>query len=588
MSNRIQLLEETVANRIAAGEVIERPASVVKELVENALDAGADRIDIEVERGGRSLVRVADNGQGMSYDDALLCLERHATSKVRSPEDLLSVKTMGFRGEAIPSIASVCRFRLQTREPDALAGTEIVIDGGKLKSVTETGCAPGTVVEVRSLFRYVPGRRKFLRSESTEWSHVENWIRLFLLAHPGVSFTLRHNAGEVERYPAVGTLKERIGQVYGRDWLGSMLDVDAEEGGYRLAGLVGRPGISRGNRQEQHVFVNGRPVFSRTLNFAILEGYHNSLMKGRFPVVVLFLELDPARVDVNVHPAKREVRFRDDGAVRSFVVSSVGEVLARETSEPIEVTLPAPEQTAPSVAVEGAREAAGAVGQGTFLPGEKVSLAPTARKREEESVPDREAHQPNHDFRILGVMLGLYIIAESENGIVLIDQHAAHERVLFEQMLARVEREDAVSQRLLVPVTVELEPRMAEFVREQQEALNQVGLDVRSMGGNAFIIDGLPPMIKTQAVEPFFRDMVVDLMESGGEVRRKRRLSEEIVAKTVCRHAVKANDPLTLAEAEKLLVDLHACELPYTCPHGRPTMILLSREELEKKFGRVT
>ncbi|MFH1066702.1 MAG: DNA mismatch repair endonuclease MutL [bacterium] len=572
MPNRIHLLNETVANQIAAGEVIERPAAVVKEFMENALDAGADRIDVEAQRGGKSLVRVTDNGWGMSYDDALLALERHATSKIRQSEDLLAIQSYGFRGEAIPSIASVCRFRLVTREKEAVAGTEIVIDGGKIVKVSEAGCAVGTMAEARSLFFNLPARRKFLRTEQTEWAHIEQWLRLAALTRPRLHLTVRHNNREVFLYPAVETLEERLLTVFGKKWVEDMLPLEAQGNGMTLRGMIGKAGVSRANRQEQFLFVNNRPVQNATLNFALMEGYHNALMKGRYPVAALFLEMDARQVDVNVHPAKREVRFRDPNNVRQFVAEAVADVLrtARPSSSVSFLSHPAPTASA-------AFEARGF-----------ISKPPVSYHAETLPMPhETRAESKNHDLRIVGVILNLYIVAEGKQGLVLIDQHAAHERILFEQMLDRVAKEEVLSQSLLLPCAVELPPDQAVFLKEQLAALQRIGVGVSELGGNTFMVDALPPMIKTQAVEDFFRSMLVDLQEAGGETRRKRKLSEEEIAKTVCRHAVKANDSLKLGEIEKLLSDLHACELPHTCPHGRPTMTLISRAELEKRFGRL-
>jgi DNA mismatch repair protein MutL len=602
MPNRIHLLDETVINRIAAGEVIERPASVVKELLDNAVDAGATRIEIDIEKGGRSLVRVTDDGTGMGYDDALLSLERSATSKINSAEDLLSISTMGFRGEALPSIASVSRFRLRSREKTADVGTEIVVDGGKIKGVTECGAAVGTMVEVKSLFFHVPARRKFLRAEPTEWAHIELTVRLCALAHPGIAFILTHNETEVAHYPRAANLSERLGQIFGRRWMEDVLEIEAEEGPLKIRGVIGRPGISRGNRQEHHLFVNGRPVQSGTLNYALLEGYHNTLMKGRFPVAVLFLDLPPTGVDINVHPAKREVRFRDDAVIREFIARNVAGALSKLPAAPVEVFMPSrtfasqarsvfPEpSTSSPVAGQGdfaglsaaPHEAPLHVSPPLFTPASEPTVASIRGSQTKlESLSEK-----NHDFTILGAIMDLYIVAESPKGVVLIDQHAAHERVLFEQMLERVAREEILSQRLLLPVTLDFSPTEADFLRQQLEALNVTGMSVADLGGNSFMIDGLPPMIKTNHIDDFFRGMVADLQAEGGKMRKERRLSEEIIAKTVCRHAVKANDSLSLPEMEKLLIDLHACELPYTCPHGRPTMILISRQELDKKFGR--
>ncbi|GAB4239463.1 MAG: DNA mismatch repair endonuclease MutL [Candidatus Methylacidiphilales bacterium] len=600
MSNRIRLLDETVINRIAAGEVVERPASVVKELLDNAVDAEASRIVVEVERGGKSSIRVADDGCGMSRDDALLSIERSATSKIRTADDLAQVGTLGFRGEALASIAAVSKFRLQTREADSQVGTELIMDGGKLRAVRETGCPVGTMVEVRSLFFHVPARRKFLRADATEWAHVEQTTRLAALARPQVGFTLVHDGREVWRADPVSGRIERIAQIFGREWMRAMLPVEAQNGAWRLSGVIGQPGISRSSRQEHLVFVNGRPITSSVLNFAILEGYHNSLMKGRFPVLVLALDLPPELVDVNVHPAKREVRFRDNAQVRDFVTTAIRQTL-EGNARTVQVSLPTPpspktpERSATKPAQEGITSAVSAAGQGALFqdhdsgrPQRAAEVLPISRRLSNDlrSEPNPVGPERNHDLHVLGVLMNLYIIAETAEGIVMIDQHAAHERVMFEQMLTRVAREEAFSQRLLLPVPVDLTPEEAAFVRSNLEGLRAMGLDVGELGGNTFVVDGLPPMIKTGEVETFFRDVLADLRAEGGKTRGERRLSEEVIAKTVCRHAVKANDPLRPAEIERLLIDLHACDLPYTCPHGRPTMILISREELEKKFGR--
>ena len=332
--NRIHLLPEHVANQIAAGEVIERPASVLKELLENSLDAGATQVDVQIGAGGRSLVAVTDNGCGMSKDDALLCLERHATSKLRDSDDLDRIASYGFRGEAIPSIASVSRFRLRTREPDALAGTEIVIDGGKLRDVHEVGLAPGTQIEVRSLFFNLPARRKFLRTEATESAHIRHTLLLAGLARPDVGFTLAMDEQPAQRWMPGEDLRQRLVSIFGAEWAELTVPIEAASGGLRLRGFIGKPGVSRAARNEELFFINQRPVENRTLHFGLLEGYHNSLMKGRYPVAILFLEMDPSGVDVNIHPAKREVRFHDDFTIRHFVVKSVQEALGKFSGAP--------------------------------------------------------------------------------------------------------------------------------------------------------------------------------------------------------------------------------------------------------------
>jgi len=578
MSQRIRLLAEVVANRIAAGEVVERPASVVKELVENSLDAGAKKVEVSVERGGRSLIRVTDDGHGMGPEDALLALERHATSKIRDAADLLGIRTFGFRGEALPSIASVSRFTLKTKEADSLEGTEVVIDGGKIIRAGQTGCPNGTSIEVKQLFAHVPGRRKFLRTEETEWGHIEQGIRLTALARPDVSWVLRRDGAVFWQDSARSGLEERLTAVFGKEWKSSVLPLEVEDGGMRLKGYIGRPGVSRATRAEQILFVNGRPIQSMSLNAALLEGYHNALMRGRFPVAVLFLEMDPAGVDVNVHPAKREVRFRQDGDVRRFVSGAVAEVLRGGAVGPL------PMPMGISTGVGGVSTTHSTSNQPSPLISATLATPALVEKSlglEVETTPGIPA-----GWRYLGVVDHLYLVAEKDRGVVLIDQHAAHERILFEQLLKQVAREEVSGQRLLYPVTVEFPPVQAQFLKNRIEDLGKVGLGISPMGGNSFLIDALPPRIKTLAVEDFIRGVVADLETGGAGTRQDRKLSEEVIAKTVCRHAIKANDRLTEQEGVRLLADLLDCELPYTCPHGRPTMILLSKAELERKFGR--
>jgi DNA mismatch repair protein MutL len=618
--NRIRLLPEHVANQIAAGEVIERPASVLKELLENALDAGATQVDVQIGAGGRSLVAVTDNGSGMSKDDALLCLERHATSKLRDSADLDSIASYGFRGEAIPSIASVSRFRLRTREADAIAGTELIIDGGKLKDVHEIGLAPGTQIEVRSLFYNLPARRKFLRTEATESAHIRHVMLLAGLARPEVGFTLSLDDQPAQRWFPGEDLRQRLVSIFGADWMELTLPISAENGELRLHGFIGKPGVSRAARGEELFFINRRPVENRTLHFGLLEGYHNSLMKGRYPVAILFLEMDPAGVDVNIHPAKREVRFHDDFTIRHFVVKAVQETLGAFAGTPAaKFTFDVPPrplapvgnspQLAPSLDIP-----ADVIAPASFLvpnlppeepkindghqpplqleqEPEPLALQPTLPLPEDtspqKSIPRPEPLISNRlGLRVVGCVANLYIVAESPEGMVLIDQHAAHERVLFEQMLKRMALQDPASQQLLFPVTLEFLPREADFLIAQLEPLQKAGVGITRFGPSTFLVDALPAMVKPRDVAEFIRTILTDLQQEGGETRKGRRLSEEVVAKTVCRHAVKANDALKPAEWDHLLHDLLACDLPYTCPHGRPTMIQLSLTELEKKFGR--
>jgi DNA mismatch repair protein MutL len=655
--NRIRLLPEHVANQIAAGEVVERPASVVKELVENALDAGATRITVEIQAGGRSLIRVTDDGWGMGRDDALLCLERHATSKIQRAEDLNAIATMGFRGEALPSIASVSRFTLTTRERDGNApeATQIIINGGKILEVKAAGAAPGTGVEVRQIFFNLPARRKFLRTEETESAHVQHCLTLAALACPEVAFTFSRDGRVVWQLPAVNTgpqvearlaaLRERIRAIEGGEqkllavnFTAEMTEaVDAEEmhlremsgaatenpqSMFRVWGFIGAPGVSRGTREDQHLFVNRRPVENRGLNFALLEGYHTALMKGRYPVCCLFLEINPAAVDVNIHPSKREVKFHQERQVRQLVTQAVRETLLKfhsgaEKREPVPTAMPermaspipaTPDlptfrATAPARSTEPANKSA--------VPAWPVRTAPepahpsistssmrtvssTAQSHVPSNVATRPAFDPagpvpllNVPLRLVGVIGRLYVVLESDRGLVLLDQHAAHERVLFEQMLNRLEGQgNAASQKLLLPETVELSARDALFLREQLPALTRMGVGLGEFGERTFLLDALPPFVKAPDARRFVLQLVDELKAAGQEVNNLR-LGEHTIAKTVCRHAVKANDPLAGEELQNLVDDLRRCAMPYTCPHGRPTLIEMNFRELEKKFGRI-
>ena len=604
---RIRLLPEIVASQVAAGEVVERPASVVKELIENSLDAGAEKIDIIIRRGGISLVRVIDDGCGMDRDDALLSLERHATSKIRSAADLQAVATLGFRGEALPSIASVSRFRLTTRETDAIAGTEIIINGGKLEVVRDGGEAPGTQVEVRSLFYNLPARRKFLRSENTESRNIEHQIHLQAIGHSEIAFSLLRDDRVLFRLPSAATLGDRIRDLYGVELLERLVEVNGTPSRKsRISGFIGQAGLSRQTKAQQLIFVNGRAIESSLITAAVREGYHTALMKGQYPVTFLFLELDPATVDVNVHPAKREVRFRDPRGVREEIVRCIQQTLQGRRAEwqekfraPIssqtavagkatpDLTL-RPEVSAPE---ESHRElphltpvtthpvTVGVAVAGGVDPGETVQPDKTPGR-----VPaKRDSNQ--HQFNIIGVLSKLYVLMENADGLVLVDQHAAHERILFEELRRRMEEQGVPSQKLLLPQTFDVPPRDADWIERNLSILQKMGIGIESFGPDTFKIDSVPSFLNVSDPAQFMRKVIDDL-KSAGNSASAMRLGEEMIAKSVCRHAVKANDPLRYPEVEKLIRDLLDCDLPYCCPHGRPTMIQISLAELEKKFGR--
>jgi DNA mismatch repair protein MutL len=625
--SRIHLLPEIVASQVAAGEVVERPASVIKELVENAIDAEATKVEIAVRRGGISYMRVTDDGMGMDRDDALLCLERHATSKIRTGDDLSAIRTLGFRGEAVPSIASVSRFRLSTRERTALAGTEIIVNGGAIESVRDGGDAPGTQIEVRSLFFNLPARRKFLRTEATESHHIEHQLHLQAIGHPGVGFTFLQDEKLVYQLPPTRSLRERIRDLCGSAMANDLLEAVPFEGeGIAIHGFIGRIGVSRSTRQQQLVFVNGRAVENSTLNHALREGYHTALMKGQYPVTFLFVEMDPAAVDVNVHPAKREVRFRDGARVREALSETVRltlESVRAEWSETFRASAPAPvpspashaelpliperEQRAlrrdwadwpqvpqPSLASAAPVEPAPVEAMGSEpatppapLPAGdgaaewKPSVAPSEERRSDAPKPPGDPM----DFKIIGVLGKLYVLMENSTGLVVVDQHAAHERILFEEMRRRMESQGVPTQRLLLPMTLQVPPKDADWLTRNLDLMERAGLALEPFGPGLFKIDALPTFLRASDPAQLLRDVIDELRETGAQAS-KLRLGEDMIAKTVCRHAVKANDVLREPELVRLIQDLMACDLPYCCPHGRPTMIQISYLELEKKFGR--
>ena len=599
---RIRLLPETVASQVAAGEVVERPASVVKELVENSIDAGARKIDIFIRRGGISLIRVIDDGCGMDRDDALLSLERHATSKIRTVADLEAVGTLGFRGEAFPSIASVSRFRLTSRESNAVAGTEIVVNGGKIDVVRDGGEPPGTQVEVRSLFYNVPARRKFLRAENTESRNIEHQLHLQAIGHPQVAFTFARDDRVAFQLPAASTLSDRVRDLYGGDLLARLLPLTGAGSSHiRIGGLIGQAGLSRQTRAQQHVFVNGRAIESPVVTAAVREGYHTALMKGQYPVTFLFLELEAGAVDVNVHPAKREVRFRDPNGIREAVARSIQEALAHGRVDWQEKFRPPPAiEATTGVLPEIAERVSSEISLGGSPPCELPELEKEFALRGQRSVEiapspftpgaettgrDRARPSTQQQFQIIGVLNKLYVLMENADGLVLVDQHAAHERILFEELRRRMEEQGVPSQKLLISQTFELAPRDADWIDQNMSILQKMGIGIESFGPNTFRIDSLPGFLNVTDGAQFMRKVIDDL-KSTTDRSSALRLGEEMIAKTVCRHAVKANDPLRYLEVEKLIQDLLECDLPYCCPHGRPTMIQISNAELEKKFGR--
>jgi DNA mismatch repair protein MutL len=570
---RIRILSDRVANQIAAGEVVERPAAAVKELVENSLDAGATRIDVEFRHGGRALLRVEDNGRGMDREDALLAFTRHATSKIAETADLDRLATFGFRGEGLPSIASVSRCTLQTRTAGGEAGTEILVNAGQVVHVHDCGRPVGTRVDVEHLFAAVPARRKFLKTDRTEGAHIAQCVRLYALACPGVAFTLVEDGHVSFRSPECPSLADRVAEIFGRQLAETLVPVAAEEGRWRLHGLVGRPGAGRGTRHETITFVNTRPVDSRTLNYALLESFRDSLPPGRYPPAFLFLECDPAAVDVNVHPAKREVRFRDEAAVRSFVIRSLLQRL-RELAPAAELVAapppaPAALHEAPARLPSPAAVAPGAPERRAFAP--PPGAPPPA--------PGAPA------WRFLGLAHEAYALFETPAGLVLLDRRAAHERVWFERLQAQFQAGQVPSQRLLLPVPLELDPVAAALLLDRLDFLRAHGFDLAEFGRHFFRIEAVPDWIGAADAEAFVRDILGALREgrlAGGDPAAAR----DDLARLAAARAARLPGHASEAELRALAAALFATRSPLTSPAGRPTFIELGHGELARRFGK--
>ena len=599
---KIRILPDRVANQIAAGEVIERPAAVVKELVENALDAGATRIEVEFRHGGRALMRIEDNGSGMTRDDALLALERHATSKIAEAADLDRLHTFGFRGEALPSIASVSRFELQTRTHDSDNGTEILVNGGKFVHVHDCGRPVGTRIEVTHLFNSVPARRKFLKTDQTEAAHIAQCVRLYALASPQVAFILIEDGRVIFRSPECSTLLERVTEIFGKQIAESLVTIENAETGLKLSGLIGRAGVGRATRHEMIVFVNGRPVDSRTLNYALIESYHESLPKGRYPLAFVFFDCDPAEVDVNVHPAKREVRFRSEPQVRSFVIRSVLQRL-RELGAPS--SPPISEVRSPGFSRNPT--ASEWVKVGTTNPSPRSNLFPRAAPPA--PIPHAAFHvspalapQPlplpapvpstNQDSRILnphwryvGLAHGSYALFETAAGLVLLDRRAAHERVWFDRLVAQFAAGAVPSQRLLLPVPLELDPIAAALLLDRLKFLNGHGFEVAEFGRNFFRVEGVPVWMEPADAEPFLRD-VLGALRDGRLPEGNLSLAREELARLAAAKAIRLPSAPAEAELRALVTELFATRTPLTSPVGRPTFIELNHSELARRFQK--
>ena len=600
----IRPLPEILINQIAAGEVVERPASVVKELVENALDAGARRIDIDLEEGGIRLIRIRDDGGGIAPEELPLAVARHATSKIASLDDLEAVATLGFRGEALPSIASVSRLSLASRRAGDAHGSALQVEGGRLGEVAPKQQAPGTTVEVRELFYNVPARRKFLRAERTELGHIEEWLRSLALARPDVELRVSHNGKPTRRYAANNSRGDehaaRLGETLGDEFARNSLRIDHAAAGLRLLGWIAQPSYSRASADQQYLYVNGRSVRDRNIAHAVRLAYQDVLFHGRQPAYVLFLEIDPTRVDVNVHPAKHEVRFRDSRLVHDFVYRTLHEALAetRAGAAPVQQGSYSPVSAAPfangqavpawmptrqaplglSVADAPAAYAALYAPSGESPSVEALAWSPAP-------LPETgEAGVPPLGYAI-AQLHGIYILAENADGLIVVDMHAAHERIGYEKLKTAHDGIGVRSQPLLVPINLAVAEREADVAEREAETLVALGFEVVRSGPQSLSVRSVPALLAHAEPEALLRDVLTDLREHG-ESRRVAAARDELLSTMACHGAVRANRKLTVAEMNALLREMEITERSGQCNHGRPTWAHFSLAQIDRWFLR--
>jgi DNA mismatch repair protein MutL len=614
----IRQLPDTLINQIAAGEVVERPASVVKELVENALDAGARRVDIDLEEGGIRLIRIRDDGGGIAPEELPLAVSRHATSKIASLDDLETVATLGFRGEALPSIASVSRFSLSSRRADDAHGAMLQVDGGRVGEVVPRPHAQGTTVEVRELFYNVPARRKFLRAERTELGHIEEWLRSLALARPDVELRVSHNGRASRRYKGGGETEPalRLHETLGQEFASHALRVEHGGAGLRLHGWIAQPAYSRASADQQYVYVNGRPVRDRNIAHAVKLAYQDVLYHGRQPAYVLFLELDPARVDVNVHPAKHEVRFRESRMIHDFVHRTLQEALAGtragvaaglEGEVPAQAMpfaqaaygTPAPAGMPPHLQWTGARQSplglrvadaprayAALYGTGSAAIDGGMSPSPSAPAWPSTASGEQALEASVHPLGYAIAQLhGIYILAENAHGLIVVDMHAAHERIGYERLKTAHDGIGLTAQPLLVPMTLAVAEREADVAEREAATLTELGFDVTRSGPQSLSVRSVPALLAHAEPGALLRDVLADLREHG-QSRRVAAARDELLSTMACHGAVRANRRLTLPEMNALLRDMEITERSGQCNHGRPTWAHFGLAEIDKWFLR--
>lgn len=595
---RIHELDPELINKIAAGEVVERPASVVKELVENALDAGAKTIRIEVRDAGSSLIKVSDDGSGMAREDVLLAPRRHTTSKISTADDLFSIETLGFRGEALASIAAVAKVRIRTRTPAEDVGTEVLVEGTDIRA-SDIAVPNGTSVDVRDLFYNTPARRKHLKSPMTEMRHIIDLVQRYSLAYSEVSFTLISGGQEILSAPATGDQLSAIVAIYGSRFAKELLPVLFKGAHLAVTGFVSKPTLTKPNTQHQSIYINRRFVTNPTVSRAINDAYHTLMHLERKPVAILNITLSPKHVDVNVHPTKREVRLSHEEVVYQAVFEAVRKTLSENkliSDEEFEMqkTLPIPQKQPLSVQKAQSASSAGFARGGVVTGATQAQVA-----RDADVAPSISALSQEHleqvstevagterfpDLTVIGQLHNTYVLTESEDGLCIVDQHAAQERVFYEKYMEHRYANALDTQQLLSPAILELSPAEMRLVEENRDLLKELGYELEQFGPNAVVVNTAPVLFGKVQQEGFFRDLISELADCRDLSRDKR---EERIIRMSCKSAVKANDPLSLAKMREILTDLSKCRMPFTCPHGRPTLFRVTLHELEKRFKRV-
>lgn len=611
---KIRILAENVANKIAAGEVVERPSSVVKELVENSLDADSVEIIVEVKNGGKELIRVIDNGIGMSYDDAILSISRHATSKIQSIKDLESITTFGFRGEALPSIASVSQFELITKQVNSIEGTRIRVEGGVTRDVEYIGCSQGTRVTVSNLFYNVPARRKFLKSNATELDHIIKYITWAGLAYPQVAFKLISNDRVIIDARKCNSVMERIYTLFGKDFSDNVVNLDMDLENIGISAFIGKPGFTKTTRDYQLFFLNLRPIRSNLLSAAVSNAFKSILPKGRYPVAIVFLKINPSLVDINVHPAKLEVRFRDERTVYSEVIRCLtiamqDQKYIPEINVPVEdIHLPAETEPKLHESIEklskplNPRKSEVERSISRFIDRQEKMVLQTPVRPYERSEKFKHFVKPSEEFQkrefvktessidieniqLKARIFNTYIIAEFNDEVLFIDQHIADERIIYEKLRKNIEQESVPSQGLLLPITVELSPSQALVSEIAVDMLSNMGFDIEPFGGNTIIVRAIPSVIKRGDI----KQMIIDLIERAADSYNKLdklELQNELLITTACHSSIQAGDNISDTEALNLIRELFRSEQPFLCPHGRPIIVRMKRSELDEKFQR--